>query len=351
MPRGKRTLPTLTCCNADWQGCTQPHWKMRKKFAKHEAECKLARSREKTTDIELRPLVDALLARMTKLEDDMVQLRVENQDLRKTIEDMKQRRAPYRVRKKTIGVPRYGFGNWSASMFCSYLPAVDAMYREKRGIGVLSFGVTTTVAAVFYAANGNAHVVCIPANGPKDRHGRPKEVLLNYAKKMRTVTIDAALKRLFDSPFLPTVTAMEEALGYPIPPNQRPSIEKQHNILERALTTRPCKNDKKLDSMTEKYEILKAFADYSEPTQMPNALAKVVNAPRATRAQRHTDNFNDEMEGCGRFWRNASTEMLVDFDGFCGECPEYVTILNEFLHFPHNAEKLKAYREAGGTLV
>ena len=153
------------------------------------------------------------------------------------------------------------------------------------------------------------------------------------SQRRRTVTLEAAVKRLFEKPFLPTAEEMADTLGRPVPPG----IKKSLIFYAHYLNIRPSKKHRDMGSWEMKVELLLALASYTVPEKQK----------RQTRAERADEIFELELEDEGRFWRYMDTGTLVDnYDELLAESHQYVSLLREYLQT--QPEKLKAYREAGG---
>ena len=159
---------------------------------------------------------------------------------------------------------------------------------------------------------------------------------LNYAKRVREVKLDAAIKRVFEAPFLPSVADMEKALGC----TMGIDMTKQHHKWEKYLRDRPSRDFRDYDSYTAKYDLLVWLSGYKPPQKT-----------KMQTKQDMVEAFDQELQQEGRFWTYVDPADLPDYDGMFGCVEEYVAVVTEYLLMPRNAQKLKLYREAGGTLA
>ena len=323
----------MQCPNRAWNGCTHADHVFKRKgwLNKHVVACEIARKQTESEELDLRPVVKQLAKRLNELEREVVLLKEDNRNLRELM------RAPtirghYEVRgeKET---PTHGFGEWDSDFFLKNLKTADEFYRTTVGHSILARNFKEFLCGVFYIANGKTNVVRVSATVPQNRNGNPTQVDLNFRARRRTVTLEAAVKRLFEKPFLPTAQEVADTLGRPVPPQ----IENGLTYYDHYLNMRPSKNHRDAGSWEVKTELLLALASYTVPEK----------EKRQTRAQRADEIFELEVEGEGRFWRYMDPATLIDnYDVLLADSQQYVSLLREYLET--QPEKLKAYREAGG---
>ena len=320
------------CPNRAWSGCTHADhvFRYKKSFNKHIVKCEIARKQSECEEQDLRPLLKQVVKRLNELEKEVAVLKEDNRNLREQI------RAPsirghYEVRGQE-DTPTHGFAHWSADVFLKHLQATDDFYRARVGHSVLCRNFKEFVGAVCYVGNGNTNIVRISATATENRQGNPSHVDLNFRKRRRTVTLESAVKRLFEQPFLPTAEEIEDVLG-PVPPG----IKKSLAMYAHYLSLPPSKQHRDLGSWELKVELLMAIASYTVPKK----------EKRLTRAERADETFEREVKGEGRFWRYMDPDTLVDtYDNLLADSHQYVTLLREYLDT--QPEKLQAYRDAGG---
>ena len=324
---------TNQCPNRAWSGCTHANhvFKYKKSLNKHIVACEIARKQTESEEKDLRPLLKQVVERVNELERQVALLKEDNRNLREHL------RAPtirghYEVRGEAE-TPTHGFAEWDSDFFLKNLKVADDFYQTRVGHSVLLINFQQFLGAVFFIANGNTNVVRVSSTMAKNRNGYPLRVDLNFKKRRRTVTLEAAVKRLFEKPFLPSAQEIADTLGRPVPPG----IKKSLIFYAHYLDMRPSKKHRDMGSWEMKVELLLALASYTVPEKVK----------RQTRAERADEIFELELEGEGRFWRYLDASTLVEnYDDLLAESHQYVSLLREFLET--RPEKLKAYREAGG---
>ena len=327
----------MQCPNRAWSGCTHSDHVFKRKgwLKKHVAACEIARKQTESEEKDLRPLVKQIVARMNELERQVALLKEDNRNLREMI------RAPtirgnYEVRGHAE-TPTHGFGEWDQDFFLKNLQTAEDFYQKRVGHSILSRNFKEFLCAVFYVANGETNVVRISPTVPKNRNGNPLQVDLNFRARRRTVTLEAAVKRLFEKPFLPSAEEIANTLERPVPLGMKKKLKYYLHYMNMS----PNKKKRDFGSWEVKVELLLALADYEAPEKVKR------NPKRQTRAERADKLFEYELQGEGRFWRYMDPETLVEtYDELLADSPQYVTLLREYLE--HEPDKLRAYREAGG---
>ena len=340
MPRGKRTLPTLLCPNLDWDGCCQHEWKMRKKYKEHVAKCNLARRRDDirvTEEGSLRPIVQQILERLAQLEDQNAKLRNEVHSLREAAQ-CPTIRGPYEVRGEGE-TPEHGFGQWSCDFFVENLKKTDDFYRASVGHSVLKRSIKEFISAVFWVSNGNCHVVRVRPKTLMNRDGTPAFIDLNFKTRRRQVTLEAAVKRIFEKPFLPSSEEVEEELGEKVPD----PITQGLKYYAHYMGMRPSKKERSFGSWEAKVELILAIANFTAPKR----------EVKKSKAERADEAYNFELEETGRWWVQPKTwtmERIVEtYDGFLAHSEAYKADLRSY--FKERPDRRQEYHEAGGYLA
>ena len=331
--QSKKKKMTNTCPNRAWSGCTHKEhvFKYKKSLKKHILACEIARKQSETEEKDLRPLLKQVVKRVNELELQVALLKQDNRNLRDNLRATI--RGNYEVRGEAE-TPTHGFGEWDSEFFLKHLKAADNFYRKRVGHSILRRNFKEFLCGVFYVANGQTNLVRVIGTA-KDSSGNPRHLQLNFKKRRLTVTFEAAVKRLFDHPFLPTAQQVEDTLGQPVPSH----ISKGLQFFTHYLNMRPHKKHRDMGSWQQSTELLLALASYTVPQKQK----------RLTRAERADETFQQELEGEGRFWRHMDPEVLVNYEQLLSDSHEYVSLLQEYMGT--QPEKLKAYREAGGTLL
>ena len=286
--------------------------------------------------MELRPLIKQLVKRIDQLEQTVAQMKAENRCLRELTPP--KIREPYEVRGEGE-TPDYGFGEWSPDFFVQNLKKTDDFYMKNVGHSVLKRTTKEFIAAVLYAANGNCHVVRVRPKTRKNRNGNPIYLDLNFKKRRRQVTLEAAVKRIFEKPFLPSKEEIEEQLGA-VPEHVRDGLEYYQNYLHKC----PSKKARNFRSWEAKVELLLAIANYKIPER----------EKKLSKAERADENYKREWTSeVGRWWIQPhawSMEKIVDhYDHLLSLSEAYKTDLRAY--FEERPDRRQQYREAGGTLA
>ncbi len=297
----------------------------------------MARKQSETEEMDLRPLLKQVVSRLSQLEQQFAILKTENRHLRE------QMRAPttrgsYEIRG--TDTPIHGFGRWDTSLFLDYLTKTDEFIRERMGYGVLRMNFNMFVGAVFYIANGQTNLVRLSPTTPLDRNGYPITVNLNRKKRRRTVSWEAAVRLMFERPFLPSKEDIQSRLKRgEIPPH----ICQKLTYYRYWMTKRPSKNHKERDSWKAKCDLLLALARFKLPDP-PKVL---------TRAEEADQHFQKELDVGGRWWKQPvewPMPRVVDiYDEFLRDSEQYKLALRAY--FDERPNRLQEYRAAGGSLA
>ena len=329
-----------TCPNKAWSGCTHSEhvFKYKKSCDKHAAKCEMARKQSESEEMDLRPLVKQLVKRLNELEQTVEVLKEDNRSLRQLMRSATVR-APYEVRGEGE-TPTHGFGEWGQDFFIQNVKATDDFYKKHVNTTIISRSMEEFICAVFYVANGCTKVVRIDPDVLKDRHGYPVRVDLNYRKRRRTVTLDAAVKQLFENPFLPTLAEIEDVLGRKV----TIAITEGFKFYNYYLSMKPSKKHKSFGSWKMKVDLLLALANYTVPDRIENA---------KTREERQDEMYTCEVESQGRWWlqpRTWSMQQIVDTYDDVFQCSAlYKAALRAY--FEERPDRRSEYLEAGGELV
>ena len=327
-----------TCPNSAWCGCTHADkvFKYKTSFEKHVAKCNVARNQSESEEADLRPLMKQVLKRLTELEQQVAVLKLDNKNLRAQLAEPTIRGA-YEVRGEGE-TPDIGFGDWDHQLFLEAIEKADAMYRQKVGHSVFRRNAGEFIAAVCYCMNGETNVVRVK-KATRIFKGYPTHVDLNFKKRRRTYTLDCAVKRLFERPFLPSVEEIEGACDTTVPP----ALAQAYRYYLRNMAFRPDKDDRSKDSYTAKVDLLLTIANYSVPKR----------ERKLTPEERADQLFEAEVEGTGRWWlmpRQWSMQRVVEtYDSFLRNSSLYKTALREY--FKERPDRRAEYHEAEGTLV
>ena len=312
---------------------------MRKKYNEHVLKCNLARKGNRSQlneDEAVRPIVEQILLRLKQLEDENARLRCDVRSLQEAAR-VPAIRGTYEMRHDDT--PTHGFGDWSTEFFLEHLKETDRFYRETVGHSIIRRNVCEFISAVFYVANGNTHIVRIGENTRTDRHGYPLTVDLNFKRRRRSCTWDAAINRFFKRSFLPTVNEVQECLGMELPETIRQGLSFHAHYMKM----KPSKKHKDMGSYASKCELLLAIANYRVPER----------ERKRSPEEKADEYYATELETEGRFWvqpRQWSMERIVQtYDCFLGKSQNYKTDLSDY--FRERPERLKEYHDAGGTLV
>ena len=287
--------------------------------------------------MDLRPLVKQLVKRIDQLEQEVALMKADNRCLRELIR-APTIRGPYEVRGEGE-TPEHGFGQWSPDFFVENLKKTDDFYRVNVGHSVLRRNVKEFIAAVFWISNGDCHVVRIGPKTRVNRNGYPVFIDLNFKKRRRQVTLEAAVMRIFEKPFLPSSAEVEEELGAKVPDHIRKGLQ----FYAHYMGMRPSKQNRDMGSWEAKVELLLAIARY----KVPELEKKLSKSDRADEA------YAFEVEETGRWWVQPKTwpmERIVStYDHFLEHSEAYKADLRAY--FQERPDRRQEYREAGGYLA
>ena len=287
-------------------------------------------------EMELRPLVKKLVVRIDRLEVELERVKVENRSVQQLIR-APVIRGPYQVRGEGE-VPQHGFGQLDTDFFVTNLKKTNAFYLANVGHSVLNRNIEEFISAVCWIANGRCHVVKVSFGTRLNRNGNPTYVELNFKKRRRKVTLEAAVMRFFESPFLPGAEAVENELGK-VPAHIRKGLQ----FYTHYCNMRPSKVDRKKGSWQSKVDLLIRIAQYKVPER----------EKRISQSERGDQYYKNELDEVGRWWlqpRAWSMQKIVEtYDEILKHSGSYKTELVKY--FELRPERRREYHTAGGTLV
>lgn len=341
-----RTCKKYTCPNADWEGCTKTNHSYKGPFERHVLECTARRDAITVEEPGLRALVNKLVKDVERMQSEMRELQLENKQLREQVDGMRVKRSKYNLRKDTVGTPELGWGKFSCEAFVNGLVKARKWYHDQPFTEELhTLGVKSTVIpAAWYFAN-NAKIVSFDVNGPKNREGNPCYMTINRRAYQRQITTDQCVRKIFETPWLPSLDMLQFALGGELGDDSR----ERYNWLQQRLRHKPSTENRDFDSYKARVDLLLHIGAYTLPTA-PVQLSEEQKESRIRSAKDQW--FDDEIQQSGRFWTYCSMQDLIEtYELSYGTVESYQKLVHEYLNFDHCTAKKAEYLKLGGQFA